>query len=350
MILSIWGHNKNGGDFITFGPRIFKTGLAVSLSIYICSLFNLELSIFAGVAAILAIQPSIYRSWKQISDQFFANIIGAAISLFFVYFIGENPLTIGIVIMLVIAISIKLKMEGTIPLTLVTVLAVMSAAWHEDWFFALDRLIVILIGTIVATLINVLIFPPKYKESFIEQVEKIFQNMSLLIRTSVSDELTEVSYQELNKKFKKDMRKIEEQYQLFDEERMKLGKSNQLAARELILLKQLLKTLQEGEQLLDTIDDHFFQSKLTEEENKIFDEQLEHLIKYHEYLLLSYKGIVKENVGNENFKLSKELYQIQGRLYEDHEDSNVRLLIIISSIMDYSFHLQRLSKLINHMK
>jgi uncharacterized membrane protein YgaE (UPF0421/DUF939 family) len=287
------------------------------------------------------------------SDQIITNTLGAAISLFFIYYIGENPVTIGLVIMLVISISIKMKMERTIPLSLVTVLAVMNAAGEENLFFAFERFIVIFIGTCTAILINILIFPPKYKKSFIEHVETTFHNMSMLVRTAVSNELTEVSYQEHSKKFKKDIRKLEEIYQLFDEERGKLGKSNQLASRELIVLKQLLKSLQEGEQLLENIEEHFFQSKSIEEESKIVDDQLEHLIKYHEFLILKYKGKVKENQNNfeDNVLIqSKKLYGLQQKLYMQNKELNVRLLIIVSSIMDYSFHLQRLDKLIKHIK
>ncbi|PGT75341.1 hypothetical protein COD11_26065 [Bacillus sp. AFS040349] len=335
---------------MTFGPRILKTGLAVALSIYICSLMHLEHAVFAGVAAILAIQPSVYRTWKQMVDQILANTIGATISLFFIYFFGENPVIIGFVIILVIAISLKLKLQSTISLTLVTVLAVMSAAGSEDLYFALERFYIILIGTCTAILINLLIFPPKYKKSFVQLVETTFQNMSLLIRTAISNELTETSYQEYSKNFKKDIKKLEELFQLFDEERVKLGrKSNQLQVRELLVFRQLFKTLQEGEQLLENIEEHFFQSKKSEEESQFFDEQLEYLMKYHEYLLLKYQGKIKENHSSFEHEALKESYELKLKLYMQNADQNVRLLIVISSIIDYSFHLRRLDKLISQL-
>ncbi|TXC89291.1 aromatic acid exporter family protein [Metabacillus litoralis] len=335
---------------MTFGPRILKTGLAVSLSIYICSLFNFELAVFAGVAAILAIQPSIYRTWKQMVDQIIANTIGATISLFFIYFFGENPVIIGFVIIIVISISLKLNMQSTIPLTLVTVLAVMSAAGSEDLYFALERFYVILIGTFTAILVNLLILPPRYKKSFIQSVEKTFQNMSLLIRTAISNELTEATYQEHSKTFKKDIKKLEDQFLLFDEERAKLGrKANQLHAREILVFRQLFKTLQEGAQLLENIEDHFFQSNKIEEEAEFFDDQLEHLIKYHEFLLLKYQGKIKENHSGFDQEDFKESYELKLKLYLQNTDQNVRLLIVASSIIDYSFHLKRLDKLISQL-
>lgn len=59
------------------GARIFKTGIAITLALYLASWIGLPAPIFAGIAAIFAIQPSIYRSFLIIIDQVQANIIGA---------------------------------------------------------------------------------------------------------------------------------------------------------------------------------------------------------------------------------------------------------------------------------
>ncbi|MFD3203724.1 aromatic acid exporter family protein, partial [Bacillus sp. LR_5] len=51
------------------GARIFKTGIAITLALYLASWIGLPAPIFAGIAAIFAIQPSIYRSFLIIIDQ-----------------------------------------------------------------------------------------------------------------------------------------------------------------------------------------------------------------------------------------------------------------------------------------
>jgi uncharacterized membrane protein YgaE (UPF0421/DUF939 family) len=305
--------------------------------------------VFAGVAAILAIQPSVYRTWKLLFDQIISNTMGAAISLFFLYYFGENPFVIGIVIILMISLSIKLKMEKNIPLTLVTVIAIMGAEGSADLYFAIERFLVILIGTITAILVNILIYPPKYKNKYIQDVETTFQKMSVLMRTAISNELTEASYKEVNKKFKKDLLKLEEKFKLFDEEREKLGKSNELNTREIILFKQMLKVLQEGSQLLENIEEHY-QGKV-DDEDKIFDQQLEELIKYHEYLLFKYSGKIKGNhrITEGNILLEKDkFYDKVLEFYLVNKEKRLRNMIIASSIVDYSFHLERLEKMINN--
>ena len=50
---------------MSFGARVLKTGIAVTLALYLSSLFlNPQSPVPAAIAAIFAMQPSIYRSWK----------------------------------------------------------------------------------------------------------------------------------------------------------------------------------------------------------------------------------------------------------------------------------------------
>ena len=76
------------------GPRIIKTGIAVALALYICSILNLESAVFAGITAIHTIQPSIYRTWKQAWSQVQTNLFGGMIGLLGLLFLGmiRSPL------------------------------------------------------------------------------------------------------------------------------------------------------------------------------------------------------------------------------------------------------------------
>jgi uncharacterized membrane protein YgaE (UPF0421/DUF939 family) len=334
---------------MTLGPRVLKTGIAVTLALYICSLLNIEAAVFAGVAAIFTIQPSIYRTWKQMLDQIITNTLGAAVALFAIYFLGEHPITVGLLIMIVISLSLKLNMAATIPLTLVTVLAIIGAPGNEDVLFALNRFYSILIGIASAMLVNLFILPPKYKKNYLERVRAVFQNMSLLLRTAVSNEMTEPASHELIKKLKIDLQKLEEQYKIFDEERGKMARLNPLDVREIVVFKQMLKTLQQGEEVLENIEEHYFPSKTSEEESRMFDYHLERLMKRHEYFLLKYEGKIKDSendFGNEIMEESAVFFERTLQLYGENKDQKLRLMIVASSIIEYTFHLQRLNTLI----
>jgi uncharacterized membrane protein YgaE (UPF0421/DUF939 family) len=335
---------------LTLGPRILKTGISVALALFICTIFNLEPAVFAGVAAIFTVQPSIYRSWKQILDQLKTNTLGAAIALFMIYFIGRDPFTIGIVMIIVIMICMKMKMESSISLTLVTVLAIMGAPGEEDFTFAINRFGIILIGMGSAFLVNLLILPPKYKKNYRDKVQSVFQNMSLLIRTAISNEMTEKSFQTDMEKLKDDIKSLEETFNILNEERENMSKLNPQDIRELVVFKQMLKTIQQGEEVLQVIEEHYFQSASDENENELFDQQLEELIKYHELILLKYDQKIKkedeltETIISESGTFLEKIMAI----YREDRGQKLRLIVIGSSIFEYAFQLRRLDQLIDH--
>ncbi|MFD6440391.1 aromatic acid exporter family protein [Peribacillus sp. NPDC060186] len=335
---------------MTLGPRVLKTGIAVTLALLICSILNLQPAVFAGVAAVFTIQPSIYRTWRHLFDQIITNVIGALTALFSIHFLGDSPIMIGLIMILVISLCLKLKMESTIPLTLVTVLAIMSAPGNESLHFILNRCLIILVGIVCAMIVNIAIFPPKYKRNYLDKVQSTFNNLSLLMRTAFSKEMKAKSFQEHYTKLIKDISKLEEQYKIFDEERGNLVKLNQLDVREIVVFKQMLKTIKQGEQVLENIDEHYFQSKTNEEENHLFDQHLEELIKGHEYLLLKYEGKIKgEDYHTENDMMKKsEIYFERAlEIYSQNKEHKLRTMIIASSIVEYSLQLRRLSRLID---
>ncbi|MEJ9315158.1 aromatic acid exporter family protein, partial [Priestia megaterium] len=56
------------------GARILKTGIAITLSLLLGEFLSLPSPIFAAIAAVFAIQPSIYRSYLTILEQIQANV------------------------------------------------------------------------------------------------------------------------------------------------------------------------------------------------------------------------------------------------------------------------------------
>lgn len=335
---------------VTLGPRVIKTGIAVTLALFICSYFNLQSAVFAGVAAIFTIQPSIYRTWKQVWDQVQTNTLGAIIALLALYFLGNDPIAIGLVMIIVILISLKLKMEETISLTLVTVLAIMSAPGiEEDWLFALHRFGIILIGMTSALLVNIFIYPPKYKKNYLNIVHDVFQNMALLMRTAISNEMTEKSYQEQMKDLENDILKLEELYKLFDEEREKMAKINNINLREIVVFKQMFKSLQQGYTVLENIDEFYFQGKPNPDENTLFDHQIEHLVKYHELHLLKYEGKIKTDepeLEEDLVTQSKVFLEKVFDSYNLNHEQKIHLAVIGSSIYKYAFQIERLNRVV----
>jgi uncharacterized membrane protein YgaE (UPF0421/DUF939 family) len=333
-------------SIVKLGPRVIKTGIAVTLALYICSVLNLESAVFAGIAAIFTVQPSIYRTWKQVWNQAQTNIIGAIIAFLGLYFLGNDPFSIGLVIIILISISLKLKMGETISLTVVTVLAIMSAPGN-DWLFALDRFIVTFIGMATALLVNIFVYPPNYKKNYVEKINEIFQDFSILMRTAISDEMTEKSFKDQMEQLENDIFLLEEQFILFDEEREKMSKVNNMDVREIVVLKQMFKSLQHGYMVLEDIDSIYFTCKPTPEENQLFDQHLEYLIKYHELFLLKYDGKIKMDLPSLEEEFMKQTEDFLEKVMQSYnENHKIQMAVIGASIYHYAFQLDRLNTLV----
>ena len=72
------------------GARILKTGIAIILALFIASFDNVGLKSVAGISAIFAMQPNIYRSMKTISEQATGNLIGAILAVIMVTIFGKT--------------------------------------------------------------------------------------------------------------------------------------------------------------------------------------------------------------------------------------------------------------------
>ncbi|MBT2680963.1 aromatic acid exporter family protein [Bacillus sp. ISL-35] len=332
---------------MTLGPRVLKTGIAVALALYITKWIGLEPPVFAAIAATFTIQPSIYRSWKQVLEQFQANLVGAIIAVASIYLFGNNPVVIGLVTMIVIIISLKLKMESSISLTVITVLIMMSSQEFEGIITAANKFLIVLVGMGSAFLVNLTVYPPNFNKNFTEKMDSSFKTLSLLIRTAISNELTEKTFKTQWVQVRKDIAKLEELYKILDEEREKISKVKSLDVRELVVFKQMLACLHHGLRLLDIVEDHFFQIRPQSEETSEFDDHLEELIQYHELILLKYSGKIKEvNVD----PIVQESGYFLESIMEDKEmerNDRLRLTIIGSAIYDYTFQLKRLDDLID---
>jgi uncharacterized membrane protein YgaE (UPF0421/DUF939 family) len=332
---------------MTIGARMLKTGLAVVLAIYISGLFGFGTPIIATVAAIFTIQPSIYRSWRQVQDQIQSNIIGAAFALGAAYALGVTPISVGIVCVAVILLNIKLKTTSAIGLTLVTVVAVMDGH-AEGARFALERFAMVLTGIISAFLVNVLVLPPRPKLQFREQVHEAYNILSLLLRTAVSNEIREKVFREEHERLEQIFRRLDEQYTLFREDRVFRPAGRRRHARQLLLSRQMIKTLRTGAALLDAVEEHFYTTPGAAEWAERFDRRIEALTKCHEQLLLKWEGKIKPGAVIRPEPAEDFARDLAAYLGEQSAERR-RLLFVASALFEYAYHLDRLGKLLDRL-
>ncbi|GGA40231.1 FUSC family protein [Paenibacillus physcomitrellae] len=333
---------------MNFGARMFKTGLAVTLALYASVWLQMGSPVIAAVAAIFAMQPSIYRSWRYLIDQLQTNTLGAILAMLAGMVFSSEPFAIGIVCILVIMICLKFKMGDTIGLTLVTVVAVMEAS--GQWDFAVTRFVLSLIGIVSAFLINVFVFPPKPRVQFVAEVRRTFDRLSLLMRTAVSDEMKENIFRDEQRALENDISSINDKYKLMEEDQKKLKKPKFGASRQLVVYKQMVNTLRKGYEVIEATQEHYFQAGRPSELDLRFDEQIEKLIKFHEHIMLKFDHKLKpgsvdsDYIQQENDMFLKELL----RRYKEEEEGYLRLTIVTAAIYDYGHQLERLNRLAGH--
>ncbi|MZQ82393.1 aromatic acid exporter family protein [Paenibacillus sp. 5J-6] len=335
---------------MVFGARVWKTGIAVALALYISAWLNFTPPVIAAVAAIFAMQPSIYRSWRYFLEQLQTNILGAALALLAGMFFSNNVIAIGIVCIIVIIISLRMRMEETIGLTLVTVVAVMEAS--GEWEFALNRLLLSLIGIGCAFVVNILFFPPKPKEQFAAQIQTIFSKMSLLLRTVISNEMKETVFREEKENLRSSLKSLSEKYRLMEEEIKRLkGKGNGFSRiRELVVYKQKLLAMHKGLEVLESVDEHYFQAARTEAIDDYFDQHMEKLIKFHEHVLLKFDDKLKD-ISSEGMEMEAENDRFMTDLidrYTKHPQGMLRLSVVAAAMYDYGHQVARLDKLVEY--
>ena len=75
------------------GARIIKTGIAVTITMFILKALNLEPAIFGAISAVINLQPSIFLTFKTAKDQILVHVLGVGTALIFGYLHGgECPI------------------------------------------------------------------------------------------------------------------------------------------------------------------------------------------------------------------------------------------------------------------
>lgn len=153
------------------GARLIKTGIAVTVTMFICKALSLEPAFFGAVSAVVNMQPSIFLSLKTATDQVFVHILGVVAGLAVGYLIGGNPIAMGLVTVIIILLYKKLHFKSSITMGIVAALFILSSSQEQFVGQALARTSVIFVGLATAMIINVLLFPPRYSQGFASKLQ-----------------------------------------------------------------------------------------------------------------------------------------------------------------------------------
>ncbi|MBC1475376.1 aromatic acid exporter family protein [Listeria grandensis] len=344
-----------------FGARILKTGIAISLALFIAQLCHSPSPSLAGISAIFAVQPSIYRSYLEILQRAQGNVIGAAIAIGFGLYIGNDFILIGIASILCVALLIQFKLENTIGLALVTLVIVMDSPNSDFLMVALTRFGTIMLGLVAAFIVNLIFLPPKYEVTLFQFIystnDEIMRWIKLNLRHAADFPL-----------LKKDMKWMQKQitqmssyYELYREERTFLRRTKISKSRKIAVYRQMILCSQKGYELLKILhryENDFLQ--LPPDKQELIRRQIDYLTDTHEQLLLTYidKVSVDLNYAEKHFSQDpKDLMKLFlnemeefDKVDEDVGIDQYHLMRIIACIFAYQETVDYLEKLMHSFK
>lgn len=175
---------------MTLGARTIKTGLAVAISIYICNFFNLHPSIFAGAAAVLAIQPSLGLSLASAKQQVLVHFAAITVGIFLGYSFGSHPLAVAISTITLILICQHFKWQNSISSAIVASIFVLASPEDEFLQQALIRSLSIFIGMGTGLIVNATIAPPHFNRLVQEKLLELNRSVSQSFFQSVQSYLS----------------------------------------------------------------------------------------------------------------------------------------------------------------
>ncbi|AQQ52504.1 FUSC family protein [Planococcus lenghuensis] len=338
------------------GARVLKTGIAVSLALYVAELLGLPASFFAGITAIFALQPSIYRSFQTVIEQVYSNIIGAVIAVLFVLTLGAHHISVGFAIVLTILIMLRLKIDKTIPLVLVTIIAVMEAQQEDFLTFAALRLATVLVGVLSAFIVNLIFLPPKYETKLFKSINEVSQDIIRWVRISIQHTSTHTALKEDIDRLSDQLIKVDQWYSFYKDERSYTKKQQYIKARKLVLYRQMIATAKKSHEVLKRL--HYYENELMqlpEHFHMMIEDRLERLAAFEERLHMKYVGKIRPETGDLSDKdahLKRQevmdvfVKEISIAQTEEEQFSSYHLLHVLSALLDYEEQLEHLDLLI----
>lgn len=331
---------------------MIKTGVSIILALWVAVLLELEPPAYAAIAAISAIQPSIYKSYQSVRSNVRGSLIGAIVAVAFYYMLGNSPFVIGLVVVIVMAIQRQFKTKTTITLPAVTVIAIMAGTPTEGFLYhAFKRLSLALVGLGSSIIVNFVFIPPKFEQRLFEQIIHNSEEMSKTMRLLARRETAYGVLKEDIETFRKNRHNAEELFEVYKEERVYSRKKRFSKGRKLVIFRQMIQTNQLALDVLKTLHRHANVVKQAPADlQNLIQEQLEYLSDLHERTLMTFSGKTRSDLSSEltdTVTEKRDSLSTTFMSYYKNEEQWLLLFPAVAIILDYHENIIHLDKLIN---
>ena len=161
------------------GLRTIKTAIAVSVSIILSNLFNLEFPYFVAMTAIISMDRTARLSISMGRNRVIGTFLGALIGIVFATIDRGNPFLAGLGILIIILISNQLKLPGSITVGSFVFVAIMVHISDDitPLFYGLHRTLDSLFGALIAFVINLSVMPGYSVKRLDEKLNKFYPEL-----------------------------------------------------------------------------------------------------------------------------------------------------------------------------
>ena len=150
----------------------------------------------------------------------------------------------------------KLKLEKSISLALVTVIVILGVPGDEFLKFGIIRFGTVMLGVFAAFLVNLVFLPPKYEVKLFKDINSLQDDIIRWTRLAVRQASEHTSTKMAINKLSSRLNKLETMYGLFQEERNYFKNQKYVKARKLVVYRQMLTTTKKSFELLMRLHKH----------------------------------------------------------------------------------------------
>lgn len=346
-----------------FGARVLKTGIAVVLTFLITNQIGLTPALIAGIAAVNALQPNVYRSLETTWNQFRGNTIGAMSAIVMVLLFGSNVLIIGLTVILVLAMLLFFKLQSVSTLAVITVVAIMDVPFGAELgttdflVTAGTRFSLVMLGVLVSLLVNLVFIPPRYETKMYHNCFNIANDIFKWLRLELNSVTESQNVKKDLEQLQKRVTKLETMYSWYKEERNLLKKQRFSDHRRKVLFKHLIASTRQAYNLLKRIN------RYENDYNHLSDDlkyhiriEMDEMMAYHEQVFMKFTEKIKPETselyveGANYFDMSLMTHFLTDYSQLTDEDDKLQyenILEIITSMHEYSRAIDRVDRLAN---
>lgn len=183
------------------GLRTFKTAISVFLAMFLGEMLDFAYPFHAAIAAMFAMDKTIFGSLKLGRNRIVGSIIGASIGILCCYIDRGNPLLCALAIALQIMICNALKLKGAIIISGIMMLIIMGNPGNEPLYYGAYRTIDTIIGVVIALLVNITICPYNSLKRLDDMVIQIWEQTDRLVLSLREGKM--IHMEEINAEFEK---------------------------------------------------------------------------------------------------------------------------------------------------